>query len=333
MLRIHFTTEDLPRIRIARTPDPLWETAFSLHRLQSTRGRWAFAEWHRTARLKLIGTPLGTAVRKVLFQVVPRARYFPDFLTPPEAEDGLDAGCTAILDTPPDRVRREVETLARVVGAPAWAARLTERRSREELVSTLRAYHSAVIAPHHDRVRARIDGERAVLGRSVLDDGLDGLLAGLKPGMHWRPPVLEVDYAEDRDMHLDGRGLRLVPSYFCWHRAVAFADPALEPTLLYPLHRDGAPEPEPPGAASLGALLGRTRAAALRAARLGATTSELARALGVSPATATHHTSVLREAGLISSRRYANTVLHTVTPTGAALLRPRPPRRVPPAAL
>ncbi|MFJ2896185.1 ArsR/SmtB family transcription factor [Streptomyces sp. NPDC087218] len=183
-----------------------------------------------------------------------------------------------------------------------------------------------MIAPHHDRIRARIDGERAVLGRSVLDSGLDGLLAGLKPGMRWRPPVLEVDYAEDRDMQLDGRGLRLVPSYFCWHRPVAFADPALEPTLLYPLHRDGSPEPEPPNAASLGALLGRTRAAALRTARLGATTSELARALGVSPATATHHTSVLREAGLISSSRYANTVLHTVTPTGAALLRPRPPR-------
>ncbi|MFE7109553.1 ArsR/SmtB family transcription factor [Streptomyces sp. NPDC057575] len=325
MLRIHFTTEDLTRIRIVRSPDPLWEVAFSLHRLQSTRGRWAFAEWHRAARLELIGTPLGTAVRKSLLQVLPRASYFPDFLTPPEAEEGLDAGCAAILDTPPDRVRLEVETLDRIVGAPAWAARLTERKPREELVRILRAYHAAVIAPHHDRIRARIDGERAVLARAVLDDGLNGLLAGLKPGMHWRPPVLEVDYADDRDLYLDGRGLRLAPSYFCWHRAVTFADPGLGPVLLYPLHRTRDPDPRLPRDVSLGALLGRTRAAALRTAGLGATTSELARALGVSPATATHHTSVLRDAGLISSRRYANTVLHTVTPTGAALLRPPPP--------
>ncbi|MFJ6010795.1 ArsR/SmtB family transcription factor [Streptomyces sp. NPDC092952] len=325
MLRIHFTAEDLTRVRIARTPDPLWEIAFSLHRLQSARGRWAFAEWHRAARPKLTGTPLGAAVRKGLLQVLPRASYFPDFLTPPEAEEGLDAGCAAILDTPPDRVRREVEILDRVVGAPPWAARLAERRAREELVGTLRAYHSAVIAPHHDRIRARIDGERAVLGRAVLDDGLDGLLTGLKPGMRWRPPVLEVDYVDDRDLRLEGRGLRLVPSYFCWHRAVAFADPGLGPTLLYPLHRTRDPGPALPHDASLGALLGRTRAAALRTVVLGATTSELARALGVSPATATHHASVLRNAGLVDSRRYANTVLHTVTPAGAALL--RPPRR------
>ena len=51
------------------------------------------------------------------------------------------------------------------------------------------------------------------------------------------------------------------------------------------------------------------------------TTSELARFLGVSPATATHHTTVLRDAGLSTSRRLQNTVLHTLTPLGAAMLR------------
>lgn len=327
MLRIHFTPEDLARVRIAAAPDPLWETTFSLHRLQSARGRWAFADWHRVARLKLTGTPLGTAVLKMLRQVLPGARYFPDFLTPSEAEEGLEAGCAAILDTPPERVRREVETLARVVGAPSWVGRLTERQPREELVRVLRAYHSAVIAPHSDRIRAKLDSERAMLGRLVLDGGVEGLLAGLKPGMHWRSPVLEVDYCADRDVYLNGRGLRLIPSYFCWHRPVSFADPELEPVLLYPLNHSrtgtgaGVGTGGLPGDTSLGALLGQTRAAALRVAGLGATTSELARALGVSPSTATHHTAVLRDAGLITSHRYANTVLHTLTPTGAALLR------------
>lgn len=321
MLRIHFTPEDLARVRIAGAPDPLWEVAFSLHRLQDTRGRRAFTDWFRTALPRLTGTPLGAAVRGTLHHVLPRAGYFPDFLTPPEAADGLDAGCAAILDTPPERVRREVETLARRVGAPGWAGQLVQRRAREELVDVVRAYHSAVIAPHHDRMRAAFDSERATLGRAVLDGGVDGLLSGLGPGLRWRAPVLEVDYFGDRDLHLNGRGLRLVPSYFCRYLPVAFADPEREPALFYPLSHSGTGAA--PGGASLDALLGQTRAAALRVAGAGATTTELARALDVSPATASYHTSVLREAGLIFSRRRSNTVLHTLTPTGAALLRTR----------
>lgn len=321
MLRIHFTPEDLARVRIAGSPDPLWEVAFSLHRLQDTRGRRAYADWFRVALPKLTRTPLGAAVRGTLHQLLPRADYFPDFLTPPEAADGLDAGFAAILDTPPDRVRGELETLARRVGAPSWAGGLVQRRAREEIVGVLRAYHSAVIAPHHDRMRAEFDSERATLGRALLDGGVDGLLSGLGPGVRWRSPVLEVDYVEDRDVHLNGRGLRLVPSYFCRYRPVTFADPEREPALLYPLSHAGTGAA--PGGASLDALLGQTRAAALRVAGVGATTTELARALDVSPATASYHTAVLREAGLIFSRRCSNTVLHTLTPTGAALLRTR----------
>jgi hypothetical protein len=41
----------------------------------------------------------------------------------------------------------------------------------------------------------------------------------------------------------------------------------------------------------------------------------------VSAANASHHTTVLRDSGLIASHRHANTVLHTLTPLGAALLR------------
>lgn len=80
------------------------------------------------------------------------------------------------------------------------------------------------------------------------------------------------------------------------------------------LHAGGEP------AAGLTALLGRTRAKALRANAVGCTTTELARALGVAPATASEHATVLRNARLISTRRHRNAVLHTLTPLGAALL-------------
>ncbi|MFG2947223.1 ArsR/SmtB family transcription factor [Streptomyces adustus] len=325
MLRVHFTPQDLARVRMASAPDPLWEITCSLHRLQTSRGRWAFAEWYRETRAVLTGSQLGDAVRRLLVPVLPRAPYLPDFLTPPEAADGLDAGFTAIVDTPPDRVAQEIRMLDECSGAPAWAARLVERGAREELVKLLRAYHGAVIAPHHDRIRASIEGERTLCARETLDTGIDGLLGGLSPAIRWHAPVLEVDYVVDRDLYLNGRGLRLVPSYFCWHAPISLADDTLQPVLIYPVHGTRHPGSARPTERSLAALLGRTRAAALRSLVLGATTSELARTLGVSPATATHHTTVLRDAGLIISNRRHNTVLHTLTPLGAAMLRRTPP--------
>ncbi|QFZ76237.1 helix-turn-helix domain-containing protein [Streptomyces fagopyri] len=324
MLRIHFTPEDFSRIRVAGTPDPLWEITCSLHRLQTTRGRWAYADWYRTTRDTLAGTGLGAVVRRLLVPVLPRALYLPDFLTPYEAADGLERGLAAIVDTPAARVAHEVSLLDRLSGAPSWAPRLVERGTREELVKALRAYHEAVIAPHHDRICAGIAGERALRARQTLDTGIDGLLAGLSPVMRWRPPVLHVDYVEDRDLYLGGRGLRLVPSYFCWQSPISMADDTLRPVLIYPLHTSRPPAAAPAADAPLAALLGGTRAAALRSLALGATTSELARFLGVSPSTATHHTTVLRDAGLITSRRWHNTVLHTLTPLGAAMLRRTP---------
>ena len=322
MLRIHFAPEDFARIRLTRTPDPLWEIVGSLHRFQTTRGRWAYADWYRSAREALVGRGLDAAVRRLLIPVVPRARYFPDFLTPLESSEGLARGLEAIRGAPPTRVAQEVRRLDEVNGAPGWAERLPERHTREEFVKLLGAYHDAVIAPHHDRICARLAGEHALRARQTLDAGIDGLLAGLTPAVRWDPPVLRIDYVEDRDVHLRGRGLRLIPSYFCWQMPIALADDSLPPVLVYPLHRSRSPVSEGPPDTSLVALLGKTRAAALRALALGATTSELARSLGVSPATVTHHTSVLRDAGLTTSRRYRNTVLHTLTPLGAALLRP-----------
>lgn len=89
--------------------------------------------------------------------------------------------------------------------------------------------------------------------------------------------------------------------------------------LLYPLHHRPATSPDA-GSPPLHALLGPTRAAILRASASGSTTTEAARRAGVTPTTASHHTGVLRDAGLIASHRHANTVLHTLTPLGAALL-------------
>jgi DNA-binding transcriptional ArsR family regulator len=52
----------------------------------------------------------------------------------------------------------------------------------------------------------------------------------------------------------------------------------------------------------------------------GCTTTGLARRLGVSPSTASHHAGVLRDARLIQTTREGNTVHHRLTDLGATLL-------------
>ncbi|MBR7678841.1 helix-turn-helix transcriptional regulator, partial [Streptomyces daliensis] len=54
-------------------------------------------------------------------------------------------------------------------------------------------------------------------------------------------------------------------------------------------------------------------------------TGELARAIGVSASSASQHTTALRNTGLITSHRHGASVLHTLTPLGAALLRANTP--------
>ncbi|MQY13443.1 hypothetical protein SRB5_35910 [Streptomyces sp. RB5] len=324
MLRVHFTDADLARTRVARAPDPLFEVAASLHRFQSRRGRWAYAGWYRTARRRVREQRLEGALRRVLLPLYPRAAYFPDFLTPVDAVDGLDAGLEALTATPPARVREEIGILDRTIGAPAWGPRLAERGARTEFVGLLRAYHGAVVVPQQEEVHARIEAERAVRSRGLLDGGVEGMLAGLGPMLRWRAPVLEVEYprqAEDRDLHLNGRGITLVPSYFNWGEPVTFFDPGLQPVLWYSLLHEPAPRTETDPGRSLTSLLGRSRALALRAAASGATTGEIARVAGVSASAASRHATVLRDAGLVTTVRNGPAVLHTLTPTGAAVLR------------
>ncbi|KOU64051.1 ArsR family transcriptional regulator [Streptomyces sp. MMG1533] len=324
MLRVHFSETDLARTRLCPAPDPLWDIVVSLHRLQTRQGRRRYAEWHRTTRERLRQKGLERVVRSVLLPLCPRAAYFPDFLTPARSDGGLEAGLDAVLATEPHRVRAEVATLDRVVGAPRWASRLAELPVRRELVRVLRAYHEAAIAPYEELIHTRVEAERAARCRGLMDGGVEGMLAGLGPSMRWQRPVLHVDYhpAVDRDLRLDGRGLLLVPSYFLLERPITLADPTLPPVLVYPLvhEQPGADEGGSP-IAPLTALLGRARAAALCAVAVGATTGEIARAAGVTASSASRHATALRDAGLLTTQRHGPAVLHTLTPAGASLLR------------
>jgi DNA-binding transcriptional ArsR family regulator len=322
MLRVIFTEEDLSRVRLAPTPDPLWEIANSLDRLQTRRGRWAYAPWYRSTRATLTADPvLRRMVGSMLLPLFPRAAYFPDFLTPSAGVDGLDAGIEAILTTPRDRVTTELKTLALVHQAPPWAARLADGSLGTDLALALRAYHQQLIEPYQDSMQPALDADHARRSRALARGGTQRLLGSFHPLMRWRPPVLEVKYPYTKTLRLEGRGLLLTPSYFCWEFPVTLADSDLAPVLTYPVLPELTPTPTKPHTA---ALLGTTRAAVLRATATGLTAGEIAARVGIGAPTTSHHLGVLRDNGLITTHRQAKTVLHVLTPLGAALLRRRP---------
>ncbi|HET9139869.1 winged helix-turn-helix domain-containing protein [Actinophytocola sp.] len=324
-MRIHFTTADLARTGLANGPDSMWELVNSLQMLQSRYGRAVFDPWRRRTVETLRQADLTGRVRARLFPIAPHAAYFPDLLTPSEGALGVNEGIEAILRTPRHRLDAELGLLTRTPGAASWVDDLATGRvaALTELGQVLRTFHETAVQPYWSRLSHWVDNDLAIRRQAIRKGGVDLLLASFRPMMRWNPPVLEVPgHPSDRDIHLDGRGIQLIPSYFCWLHPLTIFDPGLPQVVVYPVDHDLRwLEPGIAGVSNrrLARLLGHTRAEVLLAARDGCTTGDLARRLGVSAAVISHHTGILRDSGLITSRRMANNVLHARSPLGSAL--------------
>ncbi|MFJ4435740.1 ArsR/SmtB family transcription factor [Streptomyces sp. NPDC088923] len=304
MQRIHFTPADFARVRLKATAGPLVESAFAYG---------------------LLGRGVGTPFARWRGQVGERLARSPLLLTGGSAATGLDG----LLDLI-ERSGRGVSTDGR--GVPT-------RPGPSAAAGDLSLVWRAAVAPYWEHVLGYLEAECEARGRVLMTGGVELLLSTLHSKISWRAPVLEIHEGPDEDIRLEGRGLVLAPSVFLAHRpgrvtrrlvenggiVLAFAAPP-DPRQAAALWD----EPDDSGA-SLGALVGQTRAAALHALRSSCTTTQLADRLGISAAGASQHTAVLRRAGLITTRRIRNTVLHTLTPLGMALLRGMSPRPAAPA--
>jgi DNA-binding transcriptional ArsR family regulator len=324
VLRIVFTSEDIARTRVAPGPDPVWELVLSVHLLRDHKRDELIAGWRRDVR-EILRRDGETAGRQLLFRLNPPQSYFPDFLTPWDSLYGLDAGLEAVRATPVAQLRRDLSLLGEHKPLPPAAAALArgEPEALRHLTESMARYSKVAIEPYWDRMQAAVEADRARRTRALLDGGAEGLLSSLRPAMRWVPSenVLEIpEYPSTRDLHLDGRGLMLVPSYFCDRTPVALVDPTLPPVLVYPVDRLGGLLHSTVDRRALSDLLGRTRAAVLEAVGDGSSTGEIARRLGISPAAASQHTAVLRNAGLVVTQRDRNMVIHTLTPLGSAML-------------
>lgn len=294
MLRLVFDRQDLLRVRLAGGADPMWELVLSVQMAQTRGVPPPFMAWRQEFDRRFTGADRGKGAMSLLRFLITPVGSVPDFLTAPGPVTDLDAGCEAVLLAGGDRARMG------------------------EVVEAIRHGHDLLLAPHWGEVRNTVAADRAMRARQLAAHGVGALLANLPGVLSWDGRVLCARYPEDRTIRLNGRGLVLLPSYFCWGDPITWLDPQLPPVLVYQaLNHDRAELTVSP---HLVALIGRTRAECLRILLTPRTTTELAQHLGASVGTASKQAAVLRDNGLVTSNRRGATVLHSTTSLGAALL-------------
>lgn len=304
MLRVHFTTEDLIRISVAAEPEPLCELAFSLEILCRPGNDVMFGEWRKRTLEQLSSRRVSMGTLRSLDGIALRSASF--------CSASCRAGSVPGIYTEP----RHGGELSHDLSDIDPAVDFTE---------PVHACWQVNVEPYWHLVRAlvRADAERRV--QVILAGGTSRLLSTLHPDVRWRPPVLHVSSSAEQDLCLNGRGLRLLPSFFCWPGPTLIHRSDAVPVLVFPIARtsDWVQRAKHVRHARRGVamLLGTTRAAVLEAtAGPGRSTTELAEIVGVSPPTVSEHTSVLRHAGLITTRRDGIAVIHQITELGITLL-------------
>ncbi|MGI5487737.1 ArsR/SmtB family transcription factor [Microtetraspora malaysiensis] len=316
MMRMHFSDADLRQIAFAPAPNALWETALSVRLLRGARtGR----SWSRPGVQWLHRQVSGSLAERagVLAPLVPPKSFVPGFLLQPDAGD-FAAGVKLASETPSSYLALDMSVLSPAQRAGRWAQDLSDGtpEARQTLARDLHRYFTSSVEPLWPQIQTEAAADRTLRAETLLRGGVDALLATLHPDCHWQPPILHIPIDLDHDITLGGRGLLLIPSYFAPRPMVTY-NPDATTLLSYPLHVGDRPTGP---ADALGPLLGRTRATVLAILRDPATTTVVAERAGISLGSASQHTTVLRNAGLISTTRMGGAVLHTLTPLGSALL-------------
>lgn len=332
-MRLHFTPADLCKITLV-APDPLEEMMLSVRRLRTgrggrggltcghgahgTTGAYEMYATHPGLEQWLRRTRTGVAARAgVLFDLVTREGFLPDFLA--QVSDDVYTGITLAAQTPTEQLAADIAQLDGPTHNNGRLRELAEGTSaaRRGLARDLRGYFDSTLAELWPRIQAGAAADRALRSETLMRGGVDGLLATLAVRWRWEPPVLHIPSpcSNEVDIALCGRGLVLVPSYFGGPTLMQRPE---EPTVLAYAMSTG--EPPTVAADALGPLLGRTRAAVLAAVRHPSSTTTVAERTGVSLPSASQHTTVLRNAGLITTTRTGSAVLHTLSPLGEALL-------------
>ena len=311
MLELSFTAADVAYTRFAFSP--VWECVASVLVLKGVLGRGIHDRWTAQARDRLRGVdwrPLADLVR-------PEARVIPGFVCPPPASPlpDLDAELAVLRATPTEQIAREIAAIPAITTPPPDAAALAE---------VIAEYWDRAIAPFWPRIRALLEADVQYRARRLTTGGAAALFADLNPAVRWRDERLRIDHPlVSARRGLRGKGLLLVPSAFAWPRVFSITVPGWQPTMRYPPR--GVAElwdtrSVTPSAALVG-VLGTTRARLLTELDDPASTTDLARRIGLTPGGVNQHLTAMKAAGLVSAHRVGRQDLYARTAVAEHLLR------------
>ncbi|MEU3527290.1 DUF5937 family protein [Streptomyces sp. NPDC038707] len=318
---LRFGDDDLLRCRFALSP--LWETHEAVRTLKRPDRHGYHAPWLRRIRAAAAGLDL-----RPLWLLMPRRGHSPDWLGPPPLGPAatFEEEIEAVRASDPAAARADTaRALACTPGAlesaygRAWLA--DPARMVRELADGLERAWRVLVEPDWPRLRALLEADVAFHSRRLAEVGLGRLLPELDSRLSWNGRALTLALHVEHARDLDGRGLVLMPSVFSWPDVVTGFEAPWQPTLVYPARGLAGLWTEPGARASeaLVRLLGRNRAAVLMALAEPAATGVLAHRLGLAPSSVSSHLTILRDAGLLTARRYGHQVLYERTPLGTAL--------------
>ncbi|MGW1226047.1 ArsR/SmtB family transcription factor [Streptomyces sp. NPDC002530] len=332
MIRFRLTLADLADTTFACSP--LQETVLSLR-------MWT---GHAT-RFPLL-VPLFSTLRpsferldtELLTSLVARRRYWvPDLLTPrpTTSAPGFRSELALVRAADPDQLCRDVEATFAPLGEPV-PERLTRGLARParllgEIADALEAYWTTCLEPGFwPLARSVLQADVVHRARVLAERGANALLTEVSPNLSWDNGLLSLISKGPRrhpgEIPVAGRGLLLTPTCFVDGIATMIATD-LPPHIVYPARGTATlTQNPPPPSPSLARLLGGPRSTLLGLLAAPASTTELARRLGVSPGAVSQHLSVLTSAGLTSRARHGRLVLYRRTPLGDALATVDAPR-------
>jgi DNA-binding transcriptional ArsR family regulator len=327
-MRVELSVERLAATRFAVSP--LFETIAAVRALST--GNWLHRDWCRWAQQRLREQPVPLPW---LWSLMIEADHNPEFVLPAphNVQPTLDEELDLMLRTTPAQVADELFTLYPRGVPPGIMSELSAapRRGLNSIVEEIRAAHQALIAPHWPRIESILNADISLRARQLAVEGAAELLADLHPGLSWNAAGhLDVTAEGDsarlaQDAVLGPGGLVLIPSVFIWPslwvkpRSITQTTiryPAYGPATLWSTRQQGSED----RMTSLRKLLGSTRAELLMRTEAGSTTTELAKAVGVTPGAVSQHVSVLRDAGLVVSETSGRKVTHRTSVLGSQLL-------------
>jgi DNA-binding transcriptional ArsR family regulator len=326
VIRIEIDDATLARTRIAISP--LWELACSLRLIDRNREEapWPYTGWARHARSVIAGFPPDSP----LWSFFGRS-WTPDFLTPIPVDPAatIEEELARLRTTPASVVESQLTRAEYGPDLDRWRPFAEDpQRSFGALADDLWTYWQAAIAPWWRAMRTALDEEVLHRAKALATDGPDALLADLHDRVLWNRPVLTLVKPMDQTFVAVDQRLLLIPLIFSRGALSCSTDDPQVVAVSYQARgaallsdeRDRAARESTSDTDRLTILVGRGRASVLRALVRPATTSALARDLGLAPSTVSEHLSALSAAGVVRSHRAGRRVLYALEPAGHALV-------------